>query len=205
MFGRVHEVDGHYIVTRFVALAIPVECLYVSNKTPRTSVVGATSNGVRIQTQWQSVLLGYVRLWLPIFAFGLPLVEIALVGGPAGVQVLTWVLSALLLATVMVTHRLGRLPEEEKARLRLLGTVTGFRIDPSMLQPSTRAVKRDSLGELMTKGGIPTSAEGILAVLDDIPLPAMPLVYGYACYSGDDPVWRTCAARVYERCLDGDW
>jgi hypothetical protein len=83
--------------------------------------------------------------------------------------------------------------------------VTGLRIDPSKLQPSTRAIKRDSLAELMDKGGIPITSEGIIEVLDDIPMPAMPLVYGYACYAGDDPAWRECATLVYERHEQGDF
>ena len=65
-------------------------------------------------------------------------------------------------------------------------------------------MKRDVLADLMEKGGIPTTADGILAVIDDIPMPAMPLVYGFACYAGDDQAWRDCAALVYARYEQGD-
>ncbi len=195
MIGRVDEVDGHFVATRFVALTVPTECLYVTKKNPRSSTPGATSDGVRIQTDWRSVALGYGRVWLPVLAVALPLAE----GIFDRVHAATVVLSLVLLAVSVLAHRSGQLSEKEKARLRVLGTVTGLRIDPSKLQPSMREVKRASLGDLMEKGGIPLMPQEILAVLDDIPIPALPLVYGYACYAGDDPEWRECAAAVYQR------
>ncbi|MBX3199229.1 MAG: hypothetical protein KF894_13945 [Labilithrix sp.] len=199
MLGRVDEVDGHFVATRFFAF-VPTECLYVSPKSPRTSVAGATKDGVRIQTHWRSVGLGFARAWLPAIAIALPIAQIFL-GGP---QLAMIAMSVAMLAGSAFAHRAGRLPETEKARLRVLGTVTGLRIDPSKLQERTREVKSASLGELMDKGGIPMTPEGILSVLDEIPMPAMPLVYGYARYAGDDPEWRACADRCYERYLQGD-
>ena len=72
-------------------------------------------------------------------------------------------------------------------------------IDPSRLEAHTREIKRDLLGGLMEKGGIPVLPPEILSVLDDIPVPALPLVYGYARYSGDDDEWRDCAERLYAK------
>jgi hypothetical protein len=201
MIGRVDEVDGHFVATKFVALTVPTECLYVPRKSPRTSVAETSSSGgVRIQTDWRSVALGYARVWFPILAIALPVMNAA-----AGkLHFATVMLGVNLLAISALAHRSGRLPEAEKARLRVLGTVTGLRIDPSKLQPGTREIKRALLGDLMEKGGLPLTPDGILSVLDDIPMPAMPLVYGYACYSGDDPDWRDCAALVYKRYEQGD-
>ncbi len=194
--GRVDEVDGHFVATRFVALAVPTECLYVPNKGggARATKSGG-SEGVRIQTDWRSVGLAYARVWLPIVAVALPIAE----GLFDRVHAPTVLLSLVLIGVSVLAHRSGRLSEKEKARLRVLGTVTGLRIDPSKLQPNMREVKRASLGDLMEKGGIPTTPADILSVLDDIPGPALPLVYGYACYAGDDPEWRDCAAAVYQR------
>ena len=199
MIGRVDEVDGHFVATRFVALAVPVECVYVPNKGPRASRPG-TPEGIRIQTDWRSVALAYGRVWLPIVAVALPLAE----GILDEVHAPTVVLSIVMLVVSVLAHRSGRRSEKEKARLRGLGTVTGLRIDPSKLQPKMREVKRASLADLMEKGGIPTAPFEILAVLDDIPGPALPLVYGYACYAGDTPEWRECAAAVYQRYELGD-
>ena len=201
IIGRVDEVDGHFVATKFVAFAVPTACLYIAPKSPRTTVAGANTDGVLIQTEWRSVALGYARVWLPLAALVLPLVEAAVFGG---LHLVTVLASVVLLALAVLAFRAGRLPEEEKARLRVLGTVTGLRIDPSKLMDATRMIKHASLGDLMEKGGIPMSPEGILSVLDDIPMPAMPLVYGFACYAGDDREWRECAARCYERYQQGD-
>lgn len=201
ILGRVDEVDGHFIATRFIAFAVPTSCLYIAPKSPRARGEGAATDDVLIRTAWRSVALGYARVWLPVAAIAAPIAQAAASGG---LRLTTVLASVALLALAVLAHRAGRLPEEEKARLRVLGTVTGLRIDPSKLKDATRTIKRASLGGLMEKGGIPTSPDGILAVLDDIPLPAMPLVYGYARYSGDTPEWRACAARCYERYLQGD-
>jgi hypothetical protein len=150
---------------------------------------------VRIRWDWRSVAIAYGRVWPLVVAVVIPIVE----GIRHTLDLLTWMLSAAFVLTFILARRAGRLSETEKARLRLLGSVTGFKLDPSRLQPSMREVKRDSLGELMEKGGIPTTADGIVSVLDDIPFPALPLVYGYACYAGDDRAWRECAALVHRR------
>jgi len=199
MIGRVDEVDGHFVATRFVALTVPIECVYVPNKGPRASRPGPPE-GIRIQMDWRSVALAYARVWLPVLAVALPVAE----GVLDEVHAPTVVLGVLMFVVSVLAHRSGRLSEREKARLRVLGTVTGLRIDPSKLQPKMREIKRASLGDLMEKGGIPTSAFEILAVLDDIPGPALPLVYGYACYAGDEPEWRECAAAVHQRYELGD-
>lgn len=199
MMGRIDEVDGHYVATRFVAFLLPVECLYVA-RDGRTTMSGRGSD-LRIQTDWRSVMLAYGRVWLPILAAALPVV-VYLTTHTVPIAVL--VLSVLMVVVAVLTRRSGELSEREKARLRLLGTVTGLRIDPSKLLPTTREVKRESLRELMEKGGIPTTPAEILSVLDDIPMPAMPLVYGFACYAGDDPEWRECAQQVYLRHEQGD-
>lgn len=196
MIGRVDEVDGHFVATRFVALVIPTECLYVTPKSGRPN----RSEGVRIRTDWRSVGLGYARVWLPCLAILLPIV----IGSSARVPAVVWVLSVAMLLGSFAAQGAGRLPEKEKTRLRLLGTITGLRIDPSKLQQSTREIKRDSLGELMDKGGIPLTPDGILSVLEEIPMPAMPLVYAYVCYAGDDTAWSDCAALVYQRYEQGD-
>jgi hypothetical protein len=191
--GRVDEVDGDYIATRFVGI-VPAGSVYVARNGSLRATLGG-SNELRIRTQWQSVLLGYVRTFLPLAAIALPLGELAL----GGVNTVTWVASACLIALSLVGHVAGRLPEREKARLQLLGTVSGIKIDPSKLEPSTRERKLASLRVLMDKGGIPLRPDEILSVLDDIPLPALPLVYAYLRYAGDEPGWRECADIVLQR------
>ena len=194
MLGRIAEVDGDYIATEFLGGVVPTASMYVTQQGVRSTKT--TGDGrVRIQYDWSSVLLGYVRLWLPIFALAAP----ALAASTGHLAPATWGLSAFLVMAALASYRVGRLPENEKAQLRLLGTVAGLRIDPARLHPATRETKRDLLGQLMTRAGIPTTPDGVLSVLDDIPVPAMPLVFGYARYAGDTPDWRECAALVYSR------
>lgn len=197
ILGRVDEVDGHFVATKFVAGAVPTECLYISHDGKRDAP------GVRIRPDIRSITLGYTRVWLPIVAIVAPVIQWLKDGAVAPA---TLVVSIVLVAMAISAFALGRLPEPEKVRLRMLGTVTGFRLDPARLHDRTRTVKRDQLGELMEKGGIPTTPEEIVSVIDDIPVPAMPLVYGYACYAGgqDDPAWRECAALVYSRWEEAD-
>lgn len=193
ILGRVDEIDGHYVGTRFLLGLLPLECVYVSAPGTRST---RTDGRIRIRTDWRSVGIAYGRSWLPVLAILLPIAELA----TGARHLFTWVLSGVLTALSVRAFRAGKLPEPEVVRLRLLGSVTGLRIDPRKLEPALRQVKRDSLGDLMDKGGIPTTPEGILTVIDEIPVPAMPLVYGFACYAGDDPAWRECAAIVYSRC-----
>lgn len=199
MLGRVDEVDGHYIATSFVAGTIPTASMYITSNSAARASVTSPLGPLRVKTDWRSIGLGYARTWLPILGIALALLAcftrfslfILLAAGAA------W-------AGAGLAHRAGKLPDDEKARLRLLGTVTGLRIDPTRLRDETRAVKRDSLGDLMEKGGIPMTPEGIIEVIDDIPLPAMALVYGYACYAGDEPAWRDCAELIYSRHQQAD-
>jgi hypothetical protein len=183
ILGRVDEIDGNYVATRFLAGLVPTGCVYVTSKST-----------MAIRTSWRSVGIGYGRVWAPVFA------AVTLVAGFAAGGVRAAVLPVLiLLGVTALAHRGGRLSDEAKERLRLLGTVTGLRIDPVLLQPATREAKRLSLHGLMEKGGIPATPSSILAVLEDIPVPALPLVYGYARYSGDDPLWRETAEALYRR------
>jgi hypothetical protein len=164
--------------------------VYVAQRASR-----GTDDGLKIPIDWQSVTVGWGRVWLPILAVALPLVPLVL----GHFQPLTLIATAVFAALAVLAYRSGNLNDETKARLRLLGTVTGLRIDPAKLRPETREVKRDSLGELMGKAGIPLTAEMLIGILDEIPVPALPLVYGYARYAGDDAAWQTCAALIYER------
>ena len=200
MFGRVDEVDGHYIATNFVAATIPIASMYItSNSAARASVLSPLGP-LRVKTDMRSIVLGYARTWVPALGVALPVASLA-----SGRMIFeTLIATAATFALAFFAYRAGKLPDEEKARLRLLGTVTGLRIDPTKLTDETRAVKRDSLGDLMEKGGIPMTPDGILDVIDDIPVPAMALVYGYASYAGDEPAWRDCAELIYQRYAQSD-
>ncbi len=196
ILGRVDEVDGSYVGTRFLAGAVPLRCMYITHTSGR---VPEGLEELPLRTSWRSIVLGYLRVWAPMLAVAALGADLAC----GGVHRATIALAGLLLGASAVAHRAGRLSSNEKARLRLLGSVTGLRLDPALLPTATREAKRASLEALMSKGGIPSSASSILAVIDGIPTPALPLVYGYARYAGDDEPWVECAAVVFRRHEDG--
>lgn len=200
IFGRIDEVDGHFVATRFFAGLIPTGCVYIARSGSRSKLPGS-GEGIAIPRDTRSIVIGYGRVWVPVLALALPILLLVL---GAGVPAPTWFATFALLGIALIAWRAGRLSGEELAHLRLLGTVTGLKIDPSRLTPQMRDAKRDSLADLMDKGGIPTTAEGIIEVLDEIPAPAMPLVYGYCRYAGNDEVWQSCAAHVYQRHVENE-
>lgn len=187
ILGRVDEVDGHFVATKFVAGAFPSKSLYIAEETGRGRVA------TPIRMHWKSVAASYARLHFPILAVAIPL----LASGNLSAHV--WLTSAVLLTASFLFVLPSQPSAREKERLRMLGSITGFRLHPAKLLPETRASKRDRILELMNKGGLPVSPDGILSVLDDIPGPALPLVYVFARYAGDEPEWQLVAERVYER------
>lgn len=198
MLGQIDEVDGHYVATKFAALSIPTGSMYITAESysRRGNVSTHTWEGVPIKLQWKSALLAYPRVWFPFLAIAWPFL-MHWGQNISATTTSTWLTSGAFIVASALSHLPGRLSDATKARLRLLGTVSGMRLDPAKLPPYTREHKRDFFAELMVKGGLPTAPDAIVAVLEDIPTPALPLVYAFARYSGDDPTWRECAALVY--------
>lgn len=177
--GRDEQVDGHYIGTRLVGLVIPAGTRYVGGKS-ETPIRG----GVK------TTFLGVVRVWIPLLAIGWPFLR--------GMTMVAFVEAAVLAGAGLLLHRPLELDEDEKKKLRILGSQTGLRIDPSKLLPATRKAKLDMLEALMTKGGLAADPEWLIQVLDEIPGPALPLVYAYARYAADDGVWAETAHTIYD-------
>jgi hypothetical protein len=177
--GRDEEVDGHYIGMRLAGLVIPAGTTYVGGKSETP-----------IRSDARMTFLGVMRVWLPLLALVWPFVF--------GMTILAFVEAGVLAAAGLLLHRPIELDESEKKKLRILGSQTGLRIDPSKLLPATRKAKLDMLEALMTKGGLAADPEWLIQVLDEIPGPALPLVYAYARYAADDGVWLDCAHAVYD-------
>jgi hypothetical protein len=173
------QIDGHYVGTRFVGLVVPSGARYVGGK-----------NETRIRASSRSTLLAIARVWVPLLALAWPAFF--------GFTKLAFVEAAVLAGVGLLLHRPIELAEDEKKKLRILGSQTGLRIDPSRLLPATRKAKLDMLDALMTKGGLAADPEWLVQVLDEIPGPALPLVYAYARYAGDDGPWAQCADTIYE-------
>lgn len=177
--GRDDEVDGHYVGTRLAALVIPSGTSYVGDRTQ-----------LAIRSSAASLVLGVARVWVPLAALAWPLMF--------GWVLRAWIEAGVLAVVAFLLHRPLELPDAEKKKLRLLGSQTGLRIDPSRLLPATRKGKLEMLEALMTKGGLAPDPEWLVLVLDEIPGPALPLVYAYARYASDAPPWSDCAEKVYE-------
>lgn len=177
--GRDEQVDGHYIGTRLVGLVFPAGARYVGDKTQTP-----------IRFSARLTFLGVVRVLVPLVAIVWPFVF--------GMNVLAFVEAAVLASAGILLHRPIELDDDEKKKLRVLGSQTGLRIDPSRLLPATRKAKLDMLEALMTKGGLAADPEWLIQVLDEIPGPALPLVYAYARYAADDGVWAECANTIYD-------
>ena len=178
--GRDDEVDGHYVGTRLLGVLIPSGARYVGGK-----VV------LPIRSSPRTFVLGLARVWLPLAAVAWPL----LFGG----VVRAWIEAGVLAVVAALLHRPVELPEDDKYKRRLLGSQTGLRIDPSQLLPATRKAKLEMLEDLMNKGGLAPDPEWLVTVLDEIPGPALPLVYAYLRYAGDGPPWSDSAEAVLSR------
>ena len=178
--GREREVDGHYVGTRLHALVLPGGDEYIGGRTT-------------LAVRWSvgSYVLGLARIWLPVLAVAWPL----LFGWAAH----AWIEAVVLAVVAARLHQRTPLPPDELRELRLLGSQTGLRLAPSQLLPSTRAAKLDMLGALLQKGGLAPDPEWLVSVLPEIPLPALPLVYAYARYAGDEPPWSDCAEKILEQ------
>lgn len=177
--GRDDEVDGHYVGTQMLGLLIPGGARYVG---------GTTKTAIRSSAR--SFVLGLARVWVPIAALAWPVLF--------GWELRAFIEAGVLAVVAVLIHRPLDLPDEEKKTLRLLGSQTGLRIDPARLLPATRKAKLEMLEALMTKGGLAPDPEWLVLVLEEIPGPALPLVYAYARYASDEPPWSDCADRILE-------
>lgn len=180
ILGRDDEVDGDYVGTVLTALVVPTGARYVGAKA-----------SVPVRSSARALAIAAGRIWLPVLALAWP----ALLGWTTH----AFIEAVLLGAVAALLHRPQTIPEAEKRALRVLGTQTGLRIAPDRLLPATRKAKLDMLGGLMAKGGLAADPEWLLSVLDEIPPPALPLVYAYARYASDEPPWSTFASTILQR------
>jgi hypothetical protein len=200
MLGAVDRVDGHYIATKFLGLLLPTESMYVTGESSERygNVTRFTWSGVPVKLNWKSVALAYPRVWLPFLVPAWPFVMHWGKSFDAISRSTLLTMAAMVVATVLA-HLAGRLPEREKARLRVLGQATGLNLDPSKLHPITRMARSEAMADRAEKLGLPTTLEALQTALPDLPGEALPLLYAVARYAGDDAAWRGAAAAVLAR------
>lgn len=200
MLGEVDNVDGHYIATKFYGLCIPSSSMYVTSYSSSRSGNRTTMTwgGVPVKLNWKSILLTYPRVWLWFVFFGYPFVTHY---GQNLDSLTTFdkVAEVLFVVVAIGAHFVGRLSKAEKARLRILGKVTGMRMDPKKLTKWTREEKREFWEKELGKLGVPTTPDGLRAFAASAPPDVLGVLYTFACYSGDGPDWRGVAAEILPR------
>jgi hypothetical protein len=200
MLGYVDRVDDHVIATKFEFLLIPTGSMYVTGESSERHGNRTTFSwsGVPILFNWKSAALAYPRVWLWFLAFAWPF----LTHYGENVDSMTWkdwMAPLGMVVAAILSQFLGRLPEREKKRLRVLGSVTGLRIDPSKLNRFTRETKRQIMEDAFTKAGMPIEADACEKLAATAPAEELPLLYAFTRYSGDGPAWRAASSAVLAR------
>jgi hypothetical protein len=199
--GRVAWVDGQGIATQFFAFVgplLPLQSLYVvaESYSHQGNVSTHSMNAVPLPLHWGSVVLGWLRVWLPLTAVALPF---ALMWGESvdlSRPEMLW--SAGLLAAWLVTFFFGRVGKDDKARLIALGEATGMRLDPRHLEPVFRATRRDVVANRLELTGVTIDDNAPEAVrLADLDREQLLLVYAYARYAVGDAAWEKLATAAW--------
>lgn len=197
MLGEVDNVDGHYIATKFHGLVLPSSSMYVTSSSSERqgNVTTMRWSGVPVKLDWKSVVLAYPRVWLWFLALAWPFI-LHYGKNVNDVPTSTWVTMGGFVALAILAHIPGRLSAKEKERLRVLGRVTGLRVDPSKLMSWDRMSKREFLEAELGKAGVTMTPEGVLAASEGAPPEILDALYTYCCYAGDGRDWRDPAARI---------
>jgi hypothetical protein len=201
MLGSVDAVDDHHIATEFVLLLIPSRSMYVTSvsMTRHGNRTEMKWGGIFIPLVWKSVALAYPRVWLWFLAIAWPFLS-HWGENVSRIPSSTWWISGAMIAAALLALLPGRLSAHEKKRLRALGAVTGWRIDPRRLFKQNREAKRWELEQAAKEGSLPTTPEAALAAAPTLAVELVPRVYALACYSAvDDPAWRPAAAALLTR------
>lgn len=204
MVGRIPQENGHHISTTFLAFMgplIPVKSMYVTHEEYSRSP-GATTHsafGQDLPVQWDSTLLGYLRVWLcwaacasPFFLFWEETIDFdrpewAITIGLA----LAWVAS---LTLPQFIFRMGR-----EQRL-VLAQATGISVEPRRLGKIQLVSRRDSMAYEVDGLGMDSADPSVFAQ-QAISANAgdFPLLYSYARYAAtSDSRWKAAADAVWK-------
>ena len=167
MLGEVDRVDGHYIATKFYGLVIPLSSMYVTSESSsrRANVTTMSWEGVPVRFNVKSALLAYPRTWLWVLAAAWPFVTHYgenINDVPSSTY---WTMAGMAATALFFAFVPGRLSAREKARLRVLGRVTGLNLDPKKLSGWTRVAKveflRGQLAHLFRLGALDAHQCGV--------------------------------------------
>lgn len=204
MVGRVPQENGHHISTTFLSFMgplIPVKSMYVTREEYSRSA-GATTHssfGHDLPVQWDSTLLGYLRVWLCWAAVASPFVmfweesldfdrpEWAITIGLA----VAW-LAALILPQFF--FRRGR-----EQRL-VLAQATGISVEPHRFGKIQISSRREALAYQVDGLGIDSTDPAVFAQqATSANAESFPLLYSYARYAAAmDSKWKAAADAVWK-------
>ena len=188
--GKIDEIGGGHIGTKFFVLGVkigmpifPIRSLWI---------FGGEGNERAIKTRlsWRSVLVAYLRWWLPLAALG-PAIQ-AWDGDlrsafRAGVVLLAWVGAQFLWKSPRGQRR---------EKLVDLWNVVGLPMDPSLVRPEMRSSIREDLKQILRKAGVPDDAQALSR--QSLPASLVPVVHALACYSSEpgQEGWRAITRKL---------
>ncbi|MFT5353052.1 MAG: hypothetical protein ACI9KE_000249 [Polyangiales bacterium] len=204
MVGRIPQENGHHISTTFLSFMgplIPVKSMYVTHEEYSRSAGTTThsSFGQDLPVQWDSTLLGYLRVWLCWAACASPFVmfweetldlnrpEWAITIGLA----VAWVTS---LALPQFIFRMGR-----EKRL-VLAQGTGISVEPRRFGKIQRSSRCDTLADQVDQLGMDSTNPAVFAQqATSANASDFPLLYSYARYAAAmDSKWEAAADAVWK-------
>lgn len=204
MLGRIHELDGHFVGTEFFAFVgplIPLRSMYVTNEQfeRRGNVSIHRWQGVDVPLHPGSIVLGYLRVWLPILAFAMPF--ILMWGEPVELDRQEYLVSvALFVAWIFLLVVPGRLSRRAKEEATILRAVTGIGLAPKRLDRFELETRTDRLAERLAAEGVSaTDPKDARAALDAAPRDVRALLFVYARYaSRGEPAWSEVATAALD-------
>ena len=202
VIGRLPRPNGHFIGTKFLFVGgplVPLESWYVMKETSRSDQWGRrvtyTYDHFTLRLSPASVILGYLRVWLPYLALATPFIlmygESVDFGRPE-LFVSYGLLALWLLLLIVPGFVLRGPPTGDAARL---ATLTGISVDPERMTPQTRMGLRTSL--LERAGVVVRALDQVRADAPGWDEATRAYVWGACALMGfEDPAWGAVAREI---------
>ncbi len=181
LIGKVDQLDEESIQTKFFVLGVPL--------IPLVSyyVAGFGQRAIEIKLNPKSILVAYMRTWIPLASFMLMILGL----GNYSLLILSYLGFTLMLSSWW----LGRLPEKESLRRQILAEAVGTGVPPRLL-PKTKVPEYMDLLETKWRDATAgTFYEDWKKSLfsSSVASKLYPLLFSLALYSGEkalaDQVW----------------
>jgi hypothetical protein len=188
--GRVDEIGGGHIGTKFFMLGVKIGMPIFPMRSLWIFGDEGNERAVRTRLSWRSVLVAYLRWWLPVAALG-PAIQ-AWDGDHGSAFLVGGVLLAWVGAQFLWKSPRG----QRREKLVDLWNVVGLPIDPGLVRPEMRSRIREDLTQAVRKAGLPDDAQALSR--HSLPTSIVPVVHALACYSSEagQEGWRAITRRL---------